>query len=382
MIQKRLIMIIILLVLFGLSLFVNTDAAILVEKNRNPFLDEIMLFATDIGLFIILSIISTYLIIKKKYEALLLVAAGILLSLECSYILKKVFQIPRPEIVHLTHATGYTFPSIHAAIVVAIIPFTKRIFKNSVAIYFSILFLTVIAISRAYLGVHYLGDIIFGGLMGLSISTTIIHLQERYQIYQHFIYHLLNRRETRRQVAHLLSGLAIVLLFKLNILNIYFLGGLLILGGILSILSMRMKVPILYEVLKFFERPNDLKMFPGKGSFFLVFGAFLSFILFEEKIALAAIAIMAVGDSATTIIGIYFGKIKNPLNPKKHIEGTAIAIILATITAFNFVSFEKAILAASIAMIFETLTFKKLDRIIDDNVVIPIIAGYTITVMT
>ncbi|HMR01423.1 MAG TPA: hypothetical protein PKA32_03465, partial [Candidatus Gracilibacteria bacterium] len=100
-----------------------------------------------------------------------------------------------------------------------------------------------------------------------------------------------------------------------------------------------------------------------------------------EPIALASIAIMAIGDSLTTLIGVYFGHIKSPTNNLKHLEGTALAIIAGTVAAFNFVSFEKAFIGAFVAMLFEALTIRHIDRIIDDNLLIPIIAGLTMTLI-
>ena len=125
-----------------------------------------------------------------------------------------------------------------------------------------------------------------------------------------------------------------------------------------------------------------MEKFPGKGSFFLVLGSFLAMLLFDEKIALAAIAIMAVGDSLTTIIGIYFGSIKSPLNPMKHLEGTMLAIIAGTIAAFNFVPFQMAFFGAVVAMLFEALTIRHIDNLIDDNLLIPLVAGITMITLS
>jgi phytol kinase len=374
----------IIFIIFLVSLYFDSEIVKFINEHRIDFLDKFMVFITNSGLFLILSIISIYLVVAKKYVELILLIIASLLTLECSYILKKLFQMPRPQAditAQLTYATGYTFPSIHSAICFSIVPFVSRIFKNRWLIYGVSIILISIAISRTYLGVHFASDIFFGGLIGYIFAYTVIFLEKKHQIGERLIYHLISKREVRRQVAHFVTGIVIVLLLKLNIINIYILGIILGIGGILSLISLRVKVPILYKVLEIFERPEEIKKFPGKGSFFLVLGAALSLLFFEKQIALAAIAIMAVGDSLTTLIGIYFGKIKNPLNPKKHLEGTILAILLGTLAAFNFVPFQKAIFASTVAMIFEALTVKRIDRIIDDNVLIPIIAGIIMTIV-
>lgn len=188
-----------------------------------------------------------------------------------------------------------------------------------------------------------------------------------------------DRFELRRQIAHLAIGGFIVFFLKLQLLNEKILFIVLIFGGVLSLAMKRYKIPFLYHILSFFERPADLKHFPGRGSFFLVLGSLLSLLFFERNIALAAIAIMAIGDAITTIIGTYFGRIKNPLNPVKHLEGALVAIIFSTIAASFFVDFEKAFWAATIGMVVESTMLRSISRVIDDNVIIPLVAGAVMT---
>jgi len=91
--------------------------------------------------------------------------------------------------------------------------------------------------------------------------------------------------------------------------------------------------------------------------------------------------VMAIGDATTTLIGTYFGRIKNPLNREKHLEGTVIAIIFSTLAAFTFVPFPMAFLGSVAGIIFESVTVKFVDRVIDDNLLIPIIAGLVMTAL-
>lgn len=372
-----------LFLLFLGSLFFDAQIIMFIDSNRVEMVNRYMYLITDTGLFLILSGLSTWLLVRRRYKEFLMIVIASLLSLEAGYLLKKLFQIPRPDhlATQLTYATGYTFPSIHAAIVFSIMPFVQRLFQKKWAEWGGVILLLSIAVSRTYLGVHYVSDILFGGLIGYLFAWTLIIMENHYEVIERFIYHLTSKREVRRQVAHLTIGLLIVLLIKLNVLTVEILGGVLIAGGILSIISRSADVPIISEALQIFERPKEIKSFPGKGSFFLVLGSFMSLILFPEPIALAAITIMAIGDSITAIVGIYFGQIKSPTNPLKHLEGTALAIMAGTIGAFNFVSFEKAFIGTVVAMLFEALTIRHIDRVIDDNLLIPLVAGITMTLM-
>lgn len=351
---------------------------------RNPALNAFMAFMTNRGLVIMVTIFGIYLLFKKKYYELALMLLTVAISLETGFVLKKIFQRERPfaneilKAVSIIQTVGYAFPSLHAAFCFSLWPFLKRVFKNKAPVIFGGLVILIVVISRIYGGVHYMSDLLVGGIIGFLVAKTFIYLQDRKNIIEKFIFHIKDKFELRRQIGHLMAGVIIALLIKYSFLNREILFGVLVVGGILSIASRKYKIPFVYQILTFFERPKEIKKFPGKGSFFLVMGAFLSVLFFPKDIALAAITIMAVGDAITTIIGTYFGKIKNPLNPKKHLEGTFVAIIFSTLAAFSFVSFEKAFLASVTGMLIESLTVRFLDKAIDDNVLIPLVAGITL----
>ena len=374
------------LVVLVFSFIYDPEILKLVEHARRAGVDTIMLFMTDVGLALLTSALGAYLLVTRRYGLFALVVCAALLSIETTYLLKKTFQVPRPYDTvlganPLTYATGYAFPSLHAAFCLSLIPFVRKIVGKRWVQILVAAFLLLIAVSRTYLGVHYLSDVVLGSIIGYIFGRTIVRMEEKYQIYEWFLYHLRDKIELRRQVAHFLTGMAIVLGIKYKILSAPVLLGVLLAGGVLSLIARKHELPILHDLLRYFERPHQMKHFPGKGSFFLVLGSLLSVVLFEEKIALAAITIMAVGDAITTVIGTYFGKIKMPLNPAKHLEGTLLAIMISTLGAYTFVDFEKAFMAGSAGMVFELLTFRYIDRVLDDNVLIPLVAGAVMTVL-
>jgi undecaprenyl-diphosphatase len=84
-----------------------------------------------------------------------------------------------PEIADLIHTVNgyrggrYGFVSSHAANAATFVTFTALIFRNR---YYSILlslwaFLT--AYSRVYLGVHYVGDVLCGALIGVLVGMGV-----------------------------------------------------------------------------------------------------------------------------------------------------------------------------------------------------------------
>lgn len=366
----------VLLALFG-------DDAVLKAVGSFRFypMDALMLFITDFGMLFFVLLTVFYLVSKKNFRDIVLVGLTAAGTLEISYLLKVIFQTPRPyfaEIVAtipLTQASSYSMPSLHTAFCFSFWPFLKRFFPSRNLRVFAQFIIITVSFSRLYLGVHYLSDVVFGGLIGYMFARFWIYLEEEHRILESFVFHVKDKLELRRQVAHLLTGVAIVFLLKVQLLNEQLLFIVLILGGLLSIVIRTYRIPVVDRILLFFERPEDLKSFPGKGSFFFVLGSLLALQFFPFEVALAAISIMAVGDAITTVIGTYFGKIKNPLNPKKHLEGTAIAIVASTFAAFFFVPFHVAFLGSLAGMVFESVTVRYISQIIDDNVVIPVVAG-------
>jgi undecaprenyl-diphosphatase len=372
-----------------LILSFHYDQAILgfVRQIRFELLNNFMLFITKDGLIMIIAILGGYLLFKKKYAELILIIITATCSLETAFILKKIFQIPRPfstpefEQMALKLTTGFSFPSMHAAFCMGVIPFIKKIFNSKIAPpIFITLFLTVV-ISRTYIGLHYFSDIMAGGLIGYLSGTFWRDQNEKKHIANRLIRQFKENLELRRQIAHAITGIVLIFLVVMGVVDAVTLAVVLVAGLAGVVIIKNYRIPVVSKILEFFEREKDLRLFPGKGPFFFILGSFLALLFFRRDIALASIAVMAIGDAAATVTGYYFGKYKNPFNPLKHLEGTFLAIILSTVAAFTFVPFNLAFLGSIVGIIFESLTIKFLDRVLDDNLLIPIIAGIVMTAL-
>ncbi len=191
----------------------------------------------------------------------------------------------------------------------------------------------------------------------------------------------INRFEIRRQIFHICLGLIIVILLTNNILNSLILFLILIAGILISILSRKFKIPIIYFFLKIFERKGVLKRFPGKGTISFLVGCLLVLQLFERDIALASIMILTFGDSVSHLFGLHFGRKKHPLNCLKSIEGNIAGGITGFLGAMFFISPLPALLASFGAMTAEAIELKMNDKIIDDNIIVPLVAGTIIYLM-
>lgn len=130
------------------------------------------------------------------------------------------------------------------------------------------------------------------------------------------------------------------------------------------------------RVTDFFERRHQFESFPGQGPIFYTLGAYLALLLFKAEVAYASIIILAVGDAVSHLIGRYFGKVKTPLHPQKYIEGSIVAFLLSVPAAFAFFPNLTAVILASLAAMIVELPDLKIGRFdLDDNLLIPLVAG-------
>jgi membrane-associated phospholipid phosphatase len=129
------------------------------------------LVGTPVGLALLCVIVSILLAIEKRYRwvAYLAVTTGVGALLNIS--LKAYFARERPDLsVALRHASGYSFPSGHAmgaAVVFGALAYVGlRRFKTwrarSATLAIAVTSILAIALSRIYLGVHWVTDIVAG----------------------------------------------------------------------------------------------------------------------------------------------------------------------------------------------------------------------------
>jgi dolichol kinase/membrane-associated phospholipid phosphatase len=354
---------------------------------RFSALDGLMLYLTDFGLLFFSVLLFGFLVYYKRFRLLVLIILSCAIAFEISYLIKLIFQTPRPYFavevatIPLTQASGFSFPSLHTAFCFAVLPFVSVLFDRKWQKYLAYLLIFLIALSRPYLGVHYFSDIFMGALIGFLTSKTILFYEQKYQFTQWFLAHYRDKLELRRQIAHLFIGLLIVFLLKLGLLNATGLLYILIIGGLLSLMQRKWQFPFFHKLLSFFEREKDLRTFPGKGSFFMVLGSYLTVLIFPLDTAMAAISIMAVGDSISHLFGRYFGRTVLPFSGPKKLEGTIFAIAASTLCALFFVDYFKAFSASFISLLVELFLPEKVSKYLDDNLIIPLLAGVIITII-
>lgn len=125
-----------------------------------------------------------FIIVKKKYKLFIIVLSSIS-SVIINNLVKIIVKRERPDYLRMVMEKSYSFPSGHAMISVLffesiIYLVNKYNLKYKKLITFSLsTFVLLVGISRIYLGVHYLTDVVGGYLLGFIVLFLIIHLFER-----------------------------------------------------------------------------------------------------------------------------------------------------------------------------------------------------------
>lgn len=147
------------------------------QSIRNGFLDVFFNFFTLFGEEIILIVVLGFVywcLNKKTGEK---IGITIFVSLGLNSLIKLIVMRPRPfmvdsQIENLKPSTSgnYSFPSGHTQTTSTTFFSLYYFLKKRWLLIVAIIITTLVALSRMYLGVHYLTDVLMGALLGIIIS--------------------------------------------------------------------------------------------------------------------------------------------------------------------------------------------------------------------
>ena len=157
-------------------------------KIRTPLLTKIFLIITNLGspyVLIVLTLLS-FLLKNKKLSFIITGNLGLITII--NQVLKFIVKRPRPSDLFLIVETGYSFPSGHSMVSLSfyglLIYFIYKYFKNKKLKIFLItllsLIIILIGVSRVYLGVHFVSDVISGFLLSLSYLIIFIKVINKF----------------------------------------------------------------------------------------------------------------------------------------------------------------------------------------------------------
>jgi membrane-associated phospholipid phosphatase len=146
---------------------------------RTEYLNNIFLFFTVLGsaafISVFIAFLGLYLVFRKKIRELIFLAISIGGTYATVYVLKIIIGRARPAYdIAFYIENSLSFPSAHAAIASAfygslaflLLGLTKERWQKKVVLIVSGLLILFIGLSRMYLGVHYLSDVIGGYIVG------------------------------------------------------------------------------------------------------------------------------------------------------------------------------------------------------------------------
>ncbi len=154
-----------------------------VKLIQNPLLDKIMVFFTSLGDNGIIWIILLIVLLsgkKTRNKGVVLLITVITVFILTNY-LKEEFHRVRPyeymNFIPKVKTSGTSsFPSAHSAVAFAV--FGVYYFYNLRYKYVIGVIALIIAVSRFYLEVHYLSDVLAGIALGLTVSYILFHVNE------------------------------------------------------------------------------------------------------------------------------------------------------------------------------------------------------------
>ena len=181
------------IILIAIAVLFDVELIKFIESTRNVSFDYLLLgitFASNT--FIIFFFLTTlFLWQENKRRWIFPLWVSSFLSVAISYILKVLIKRPRPfhaEVVSVLQIVfhfmkdnfntwNFSLPSFQAMLVFSAVPLLNKQFKKFRYVWFIFAFL--VAFSRAYFGVHYVSDVLIGGLIGYLIGAIMVFAEER-----------------------------------------------------------------------------------------------------------------------------------------------------------------------------------------------------------
>ncbi len=170
--------------LAGQPITVDQRVYELMQSLRTPWMDQLMIWITMLGDTFVVSgitaIVLAWLLYQRNIPAALHLGAAIIFGAILTRVLKISLQVPRPDPSLFPLASHYSFPSAHSTMAMLLYGFLSIIISREIRadkrihvyVVFGII-ISLIAISRLYLGAHWLSDVIGGLTLGLIWITLL-----------------------------------------------------------------------------------------------------------------------------------------------------------------------------------------------------------------
>jgi membrane-associated phospholipid phosphatase len=176
-----------LALLFNFS-FSKTDGFLIFNRFHPAWLDIFFKYITNLGDGLISILATIILLALRKKKKAMTVALAYIYSGLLIQIAKRIFHMPRPKyffeqtLFHYTHFVEgvsmhdqNSFPSGHTASAFALATVLVLVFKKNKISFYCLFFAFLIGYSRIYLAQHFLIDVIFGAITGITCAMVSYH---------------------------------------------------------------------------------------------------------------------------------------------------------------------------------------------------------------
>lgn len=195
--KKRVVLSSIFFSLILLAFYFDNYIVKYVSLLRTDFLNDFFLGITFVSSEIVVFFVLTSMFLYKEHKRkwILPLWFTLFLSVVVSFILK--FSVKRlrpfqtgivsvlPVLEKASHEVwNFSFPSFQAMLVFCAIPILSKEFPRFRWVW--CLFAFLVAFSRMYFGVHFLSDVLVGGLVGYLIGIFVINLEKKYRFSEKF----------------------------------------------------------------------------------------------------------------------------------------------------------------------------------------------------
>lgn len=187
--KKIIILIAFFILIIFATLYFDSEIVKGISLIRNNFLNEIFLGLTFVSSEMIIFFFLTSLFLWQEHKRKWIFGLWFTLGLSAvvSFVLKFLIQRQRPfqlgivSTLQILEKASYlswnfSFPSFQAMLVFCAVPILSKEFRKFK--YFWIIFASLIAFSRVYFGLHFLSDVLAGGLIGYLLGWFVIKLEK------------------------------------------------------------------------------------------------------------------------------------------------------------------------------------------------------------
>jgi len=175
----------VILVSFYFDSYIVKGVSLIRNNYLNDFFIGITFASSSIIIFFFLTSLFLWYEHKRKWILPLWFTLGcsVMLSFLLKYFVQRLrpFQLGIVSVLPVLEKTShfiwnFSFPSFQAMLAFCAIPILSKEFPRIKYIW--IVFASLVAFSRVYFGLHYLSDILVGGLIGYLIGAIIIKVEE------------------------------------------------------------------------------------------------------------------------------------------------------------------------------------------------------------